>query len=596
MSSFNWKSTYNSINNGFFTDNSRPVIGITGNYNDQTMSLGEGYYQSVLQAGGIPLIIPPYEQIDNLGDLLDHLDAIIFSGGGDINPLYLGEEPIPQLHGINPVRDRQELLLARMAYNRQIPMLGICRGIQIIAAALGGTLHQDISEKQAIKHSQDLARPKASHTINIAEDTLLHNIFGSSTLAVNSFHHQAVATVPEGFRISAISQDGIIEAMESTEHKSIIGVQWHPECFILGNDNTMMPLFKWFKDEAAEFKVAKRVHSNVLSLDSHCDTPMFFGQDINFYRRDPKLLVDLHKMQEGHLDASIMVAYIKQEARDDESLKAATAKADKILDGIEEMVSKSPAINCPASYYGNKLELPMVGIAHTPDELYQMKHNGQKAIMLGIENGYAIGKDISNVERFRRRGVVYMTLCHNGDNDICDSAKGNGEHGGISPFGADVIREMNRVGMMVDLSHAAETSFYDALEISTTPIVCSHSSSRLLCDHPRNLTDNQMRKLAQAGGVAQITFYNGFLQTDGKASLLDAIEHLNHAIDIMGIDHVGIGTDFDGDGGVPGIASASELINVTRRLLRQRFSVVDIEKIWGGNFLRVMQQVQNHLQ
>ena len=185
-----------------------------------------------------------------------------------------------------------------------------------------------------------------------------------------------------------------------------------------------------------------------------------------------------------------------------------------------------------------------------------------------------------------------MTLCHNGDNDICDSAKGNGEHGGVSAFGADVIREMNRVGMMVDLSHASEKSFYDALEISATPIVCSHSSARALCDHPRNLTDEQMRTLAQKGGVMQVTLYNGFLRTDGKATIIDAIDHLNHAVNVMGIEHVGIGTDFDGDGGVPGCASAAELINFTRHLLSQRYSEVDIQRIWGGNFLRVMEQVQ----
>lgn len=592
MTDFNWQSTYQSLHEGFTADTPRPVIGITGNYADQASSLAEGYYQSVLQSGAIPLIIPPYEQTDSLADLLDSLDAIIFSGGGDINPLYLGEEPVPQLHGINPVRDRQELLLARMAYNRQLPMLGICRGIQVMAAALGGTLHQDIAATQTVKHSQDLDRSRASHTVSIADGTLLHSIFRTDTLAVNSFHHQAVATVPEGFRISAVSKDGIIEAIESTEHKSVIGVQWHPECFILGGDDTMMPLFSWFKDEAAEYRAAKQVHQHVLSLDSHCDTPMFFGQDIDFYRRDPKLLVDLHKMHEGHLDASIMVAYLKQEARDDESLKAATAKADSILDGIEAMVGKSPALNTYVTARTDTPLLPMIGIARTPDDLYRMKRNGQKAIMLGIENGYAIGRDISNVERFRQRGVVYMTLCHNGDNDLCDSAKGNAEHGGVSQFGAEVIREMNRVGMMVDLSHAAETSFYDALDISTAPIVCSHSSSRHLCDHPRNLTDDQMRRLAQTGGVAQVTFYNGFLRTDGKATILDAIEHINHAIDIMGIDHVGIGTDFDGDGGVPGIGSASEVINITRRLLRQRYSLSDIEKIWGGNFLRLMKHIQ----
>lgn len=575
---FDWKGTYRAITSELPSGQSRPVIGITGNLGTQLCTLAEGYYRSVLLAGGIPVIIPPYEQTDILADQLEGLDGIIFSGGGDINPLYLGEEPVRELHGVTPVRDAQELLLARLAYDRQIPMLGICKGIQIITAALGGQLYQDINtqvEGISVKHSQDLDRGTASHTVTITPDTLLYSIFAESKgcIHVNSFHHQAVKQVPEGFKVSAISPDGVIEAIESTTFKSIIGVQWHPECFCLNGDECMLPLFRWLTAEATSFRKAKRLHNRILSLDSHCDTPMFFDQDINFQSRDPKILVDLHKMTEGHLDASIMVAYLKQEGRDDASLLAATKKADRILDEIEQMVAKSP---------------DFIGIAKTPTDLYQNKQDGRKSIMLGIENGYAIGKDLSNVERFRRRGVVYMTLCHNGDNDICDSAKGNNEHGGVSAFGEKVIQEMNRVGMMVDLSHASEKSFYDAIDISSLPIVCSHSSSRLLCDHPRNLTDDQMRRLAQSGGVAQVTFYDGFLKKEGGATIIDAINHLNHMVDIMGIEHVGIGTDFDGDGGVTGLASASELINFTRQLLQQRYSNHDIELIWGANFLRVM--------
>ena len=594
MNSFDWKWTYDSIHKGFDSCCQKPLVGITGNYDNQTCTLAEGYYQSVLKAGAVPVVIPPFEDTDNLDDLLNQLDAIIFSGGGDINPLYLGEQPIPQLHGVNPVRDRQELLLARMAYNRQIPMLGICKGIQIITAALGGELYQDIDSqrksedggKPLVKHSQDLDRTKASHTIAIERDSLLFSIFKTEFLNVNSFHHQAVKVPAKCCKISARATDGVIEAVESDEHKSIIGVQWHPECFILGGDESMMPLFDWLTAEAKEFKLAKNLHNKILSLDSHCDTPMFFDQNINFYNRDPKILVDLHKMTEGHLDASIMVAYLKQEARDEQSLLQATEKANRILDEIEGMIDNGETCNCKG---GKK----PVALAKTPDDLCQLKHEGRKAIMMGIENGYAVGMDISNVGKFRNRGIVYMTLCHNGDNDICDSAKGSNEHGGVSQFGAEVIREMNRVGMMVDLSHAAESSFYDALEISSTPIVCSHSSARALCDHPRNLTDDQMRRLAQAGGVAQVTFYNGFLKKEGQASIIDAVNHLNHMVKVMGVEHVGIGTDFDGDGGVPGLASASELINFTRQLLRNRYSDSDIEKIWGGNFLRVMRQVQD---
>ena len=213
--------------------------------------------------------------------------------------------------------------------------------------------------------------------------------------------------------------------------------------------------------------------------------------------------------------------------------------------------------------------------------------------MLGIENGLALDGQLQHLHHFARRGIVYMTLCHNGDNDICDSARGANTHQGVSAFGRQVIQEMNRLGIMVDLSHANEKSFYDALDISQQPIVCSHSSCRSLCDHPRNLTDDQMRALAAKGGVMQVTMYPGFLVKDGEATVLNALQHLEHAIQVMGIDHVGVGTDFDGDGGVRGLADSSELLNFTRHLLERRYSESDIEKIWGGNFLRVMSLVQS---
>ncbi len=566
----------------------RPIIGITGNFGAKGCELAQGYYESVLQAGGIPMVLPPYDDAAALCQTLDKVDGILLSGGGDINPLLLGEEPVPGLHGICPQRDEMELLLVREAYNRQLPILGICRGIQVLVAALGGTLYQDLntqySEAPLVKHDQDLDRAYASHTVRLEDGSTLSRLFPEAKkkgLPVNSFHHQAVQTPGPLLHITAKATDGVIEAVESNEFKSIIGVQWHPECFITRGERCMMPLFDWLVSEASSFAEAKRIHNRIITLDSHCDTPMFFSEGFTadmFAKRTDKVLVDLPKMKEGFLDASIMVAYLKQGERDAESLLAATAKADRILTQIEEMV----AANCTA-----------VDIAYKPADIARLKHAGKKAIMLGIENGYAIGKDLSLLEHFAKRGIVYMTLCHNGDNDICDSAKGNAEHGGLSPFGEKVVLEMNRLGIMVDLSHAAESSFYNALEISQKPIVCSHSSARALCNHPRNLTDEQMKALAQKGGVAQVTMYNGFLRTDGQATILDAIEHLNHMVNVMGIEHVGIGTDFDGDGGVPGMANASEVINFTRRLLKERYSEEQIQMIWGGNFLRVMEQIKN---
>ena len=581
ISQFDIQKDYDRIHRTFPAYKASPVIGLTGNFRDNDCTLAEGYYQSILKAGGTPFIIPSYEDPDMIVNTLEHLDGIVLTGGADINPLFLGEEPIKELHGINPRRDRQELLLTKLAADRQIPILGICRGIQTMNAAFGGALYQDIHvqmEGTRIKHDQDLERSYASHTVSIEKDSLLHELFGTDTLAVNSFHHQAVKEAAPGFRVCARATDGVIEAMESTEYKSMLGVQWHPECFILRGDECMMPLFRWLIREATSFREAKQLHNRILSLDSHCDTPMFFDQQIDFASRDPKILVDLHKMTEGHLDATIMVAYLKQLELTNEALLAATAKADRILSEIEAMVAKS------SSY---------VNIAYTPADLSRLKAEGKKAIMLGIENGYAIGNDLSNVERFRNRGVVYMTLCHNGNNQLCGSARYNDENLGVNTFGEKVIKEMNRVGMMVDISHAGEQTFYDALNISTKPIVASHSSSRALCNHPRNLTDEQLKALAAKGGVAQVTLYNGFLKEEGTATIQDAIQHLNHMVDVMGIEHVGIGTDFDGDGGIIGCASASELINFTRCLLKERYSEEDIRRIWGGNFLRVMEEVQN---
>ena len=168
------------------------------------------------------------------------------------------------------------------------------------------------------------------------------------------------------------------------------------------------------------------------------------------------------------------------------------------------------------------------------------------------------------------------------------------EHGGLSAFGRDVVKEMNRTGMLIDLSHGGEDSFWDALELSSVPIVCSHSSCRALCDHPRNLTDEQLRALAQKGGVCQVTFYPGFLSTDTDRliTVRDGVRHLLHAVSVAGIDHVGFGSDFDGGGGVTGLDHAAEVINFTRLLMAEGLGEDDLRKIWGGNFLRVMAEVQ----
>lgn len=598
MKSFDIQSSLDDIYARYPEVTRQPVIGLTGNFADGDARLCEQYYMSVVRAGGTPVIIPPVADKDVIINTLDKIDGLVLTGGGDINPLWAGEEPSPRLHGINHMRDKAELLTVRLAYNRQIPMLGICRGIQTLVTALDGEVDQDIAESFAaahgagraaaaaghslIKHSQDADRSEPTHTVRISRESVLYSLYKTETLAVNSIHHQAVRASGRRFSVSAKAPDGVIEAIESSEFKPFIGVQWHPEW--LGESGQV--LFRWLVDRAREFYTAKDLHRRMLTLDTHCDTPMFFPQGIHFDQRDPRILVDMHKMAEGHQDAVIMAAYLPQPKLGETFSSKVAFKvdgplqyADLIFDKIEEIVNAN-----------NRY----LSIARTPSDLYEDKRKGRRSIMLGIENGLALNHDISNVRYFARRGVVYITLCHNGDNDICDSARGCNTHGGVSRFGEQVIKEMNRCGIMVDLSHAGEKSFYDALSISSKPIVCSHSNCKALCDVPRNLTDDQLRALAKHGGVAHITLYHGFLRNDSQeATVMDAIAHLEHAIDIMGIEHVGLGTDFDGDGGIRGLADSSELINFTLHLLRRRYSERDIARIWGGNWLRVMAQVQS---
>ena len=596
MKSIHLQSHLDEIHATYPEAKHRPLIGITANYANEDASLRDRYYKQVVDAGGTPIIIPPVADKHVIINTLEHIDALLLTGGGDYNPLWCNEEPSPRLNAVNATRDLPELLITRLAFNRQIPMLGICRGIQTLAIALDGHVAQDIgvnsegNDKPCIKHSQNADRNELTHSISIAPDSYLFNIYMSERIFVNSFHHQAVDNPGKRFRTTATAPDGTIEAIESCEFKPIMGVQWHPEWL----EEEGLKLFQWLVVQANNFHVAKQLHGRLLTLDTHCDTPMFFPQGIQFSQRDPRILVDLHKMDEGHQDAVIMAAYLPQPklgetfsskvdvnwANNNQQPSAITPTvyADLIFDKIEDIVHDNSQF---------------ISIARTPADLYEDKRKGRKSIMMAIENGLALEHNLANVKHFAQRGVVYITLCHNGDNDICDSAKGCNTHNGVSQYGEKVIAEMNDYGIMVDLSHASEKSFYDALQISRTPIVCSHSNCRALCDHPRNLTDDQLRALAARGGVAHTTLYAGFLRKDGQATILDAIKHLEHAINIMGIDNVGLGTDFDGDGGVPGLADSSELINFTLHLLRRKYSEADIRKIWGGNWLRVMAQVQS---
>lgn len=618
----------------------RPIIGITTNLGDKGAELARGYWQSVRRAGGVPVLLAPTDDVDEQEEQLRQLDGLLLSGGGDINPVLLGEDPVPELHGICPERDAYELRLCRRAHDKQIPVMGICRGAQVMAAALGGEVCQDIArwkrehgEALTIKHSQDAPRDCATHFVTMEKDANGHStsnlahLFCAEQIAVNSFHHQAVTAPGPHMVVAARSADGVIEAQQQCDGESfLLAVQWHPECM-----EGMAPLFREFVEEARLYGEALELHNRIQTLDSHCDTPMFFDQlltlkaeeksisvselnpaderaALNLQQRNDTVLVDAEKMDDGHLDETYMVAYIPQGPRTEEGYADARCQVEETYRRMDEMIAiTDDFVQAPVGKYMN------------------VETDGRLLIHRGIENGYAIGRDLSLIKHYQQLGCEYITLCHNGHNDICDSARplkagcrADGtypaadepatEHNGLSDFGRKVVKEMNRVGMLIDLSHASEKTFYDVLELSTKPVAVTHACCRAICNHPRNLTDDQLRAIAAKGGVVQCTMYHGFLtlppadDNSGnfgaeavtatgaymRPTLHTFMHHLKHMIEVCGINHVGIGSDFDGDGGVPGLDHAGCMINITRELLAAGYSDDDICKIWGDNFRRVL--------
>ncbi len=385
-------------------------------------------------------------------------------------------------------------------------------------------------------------------------------------------------------------------------------------------------LFGCLQGLAAEQRIverAKLIHEKALTLDSHVDI-----LNVNYATKvrdpgidNPKLKCDLVKMNRGGMDSVFLAAYVGQTKRDSEGYKKADESALAQIEAIHRLTEKM---------YPDRCEL-----ATSPDDVERITRSGKKAIMIGLENGFAIGKDLSNVERFYNLGVRYITLSHNGHNDICDSCNRRkklgdkkAEHNGLSEFGEKVVGEMNRLGIMVDVSHISVESFYDVIRESKAPIIASHSGCRALADRTRNLDDDQLKALAKNGGVIQIVTVGGFLKLDvskrrevvnalnkelederitieqflerkkevdakyPSANLVDFVDHIDHAVKVAGIEHVGIGSDFDGGGGVTGFNDHSEALNVTIELVRRGYSAEDIFKIWGGNLLRVWREVE----
>ena len=560
----------------------KPLIGISLGYNPTKNSVNNTYINSVLMNGGVPYLIPVTDDVEVLRQVVAQLDGIIFTGGEDFAPAYFGEEEHEHLGEVNVTRDTYDLTLFKLALNRNIPTLGICRGLQLINVAMGGSLYQDLPSQKpsGINHRQEQAGTIATHSVSVVEGSAMHQIFGEKEIQVNTFHHQAIKKLAPGLKIVGWANDSVPEMIEAYPNRNILGTQFHPEIFTNNGDKQMGKLFKHLIEKAETFQKAKDIHSRILSVDTHTDTPLWFTRgDFSVGKRKGNQ-VSIQKMEEGKLDAQFLAIFLDQKERDEVSSQKAVEKCTKMIEDTYADVAK----------YKDGCD-----IALTEEDALRLKAEGKKAFFLGIENGYGIGKDIKNVKKYKDMGVQYMTLSHSYDNDICNSSSNTADASkGLTAFGRKVVKEMNKVGMLIDVSHVSEGTFWDVIKYSKYPVFASHSSVRALCDHDRNLTDDQLRALAKNGGVVHICIYGGYLNKNWKeASIEDVVKHIDHAVKVAGIDHVGIGSDFDGGGGVLGCTGDNDMINITVKLIEKGYSEEDIRKIWGGNFFRVLDQVIN---
>lgn len=559
-----------------------PIIGISTNHNHvDENTLTDTYADSVRAAGGIPLIIPMGFNADELLNTLRKCDGLIMSGGGDVHPLWFGEPPHQKLGAVNTPKDYYDIALIQGALLLGIPLLGICRGMQLLNVILGGTLIQDLpaQSERCFGHVQEATRYEVWHKTQVKDEGRLKAIFGGADeVLTNSFHHQAVKDLAAGGVITAQAPDGTIEAIDFYPEYNAMGVQWHPEALACEGKTLHHRIFQHLIQEASLYASARFMHHHVMTIDSHVDTPSILVRhpEYNFMESSDKILVDYPKMVAGMLDVAIMAAWVPQGELSPEAHDEAFELATKMLDATDEISARSEGRVC---------------VATDLSALLMNKKFGKKNLIKAIENGYAIGDQLERLEILKQKGVKYMTLCHNGDNLICDSAsKSQQRNGGLSEFGKKVIKEMNRLGIAVDISHASDETIKEVLKISSKPIIASHSSCRALCNHPRNLSDELMKEIAGKGGVIQLCMYSGFIQEDPKkATVKDFVDHIEHAIKLVGVDHVGIGSDFDGDGEVIGCRDTSALLRITVELLRRGYTKPQIEMIWGGNLLRVLE-------
>jgi membrane dipeptidase len=323
------------------------------------------------------------------------------------------------------------------------------------------------------------------------------------------------------------------------------------------------------------------LHRGLLTLDTHIDIPWPTGPDPFL---DGPRRVDLPKMQRGGLAAGCFAAYVPQAARTPENEAAAFERAIGMLHAIRAMGRDENGVSAR--------------LTTTADEIAAAKRDGVLAIIPAVENGFATGSDLSRLARFRALGARYLTVTHNGHNALADSCNprsdlgdGQTEHGGLSPLGRVAIAELNRLGMLVDVAHVSRDSMLQAAALSRTPVVSTHSCIRALCDNSRNMDDAQLDALRDVGGVIQITAVAAFLKQDAKpeaVTVADFVDHVDYAVRRIGVEHVGISSDFDGGGWFAGWQNASESANLTAELVRRGYDRQEIAALWGGNFLRVL--------
>lgn len=340
---------------------------------------------------------------------------------------------------------------------------------------------------------------------------------------------------------------------------------------------------------------ARAIHERVITLDTHADiNTNNFTAEIN-YTQDLDTQVTLPKMEAGGLDVAWFIVYTGQGEINQEGYRAAYANAMDKFSAIHRLAEE--------------IAPDQIEIAYTSDDVRRIVASGKKVAMIGVENAYPVGPDLSNIEKFYDLGARYMSLAHNGHNQFSDSQTGERDgvywHGGLSEMGRFAIREMNRLGIMIDISHPSRDSIMQTLQLSRAPVIASHSSARALTDHSRNLDDEMLLALRDNGGVVQTVAFGSYINEARRAHLAnggdsadappatvsDFVDHIDYMVNLIGLEHVGISSDFDGGGGIEGWNDASESFNVTLELVNRGYSEEEIGMLWSGNLLRVLDEV-----